>query len=343
MSSKQATASNGPLIEKVEPSAAIYGGEIDVHGAGFFSNGSSGVRARFGSVDARLVISGDRHLVIRVPEEATDGNLTLENDSAESSPYSCSLGITIAENLHPVSNPAVDAEGNIYTTRSGSRGEKVPVSVFKIDLNFNVKPFVSDIVNPTGLIFDKSDNLLISSRNNGTIYSVGPKGEVEVYAEGMGVATGMAFDSEDNLYVGDRTGTIFKISPSRQIFVFATIEPSIAAYHLAMGPGNELYVAGPTTSSFDSIYCVHPNGEVDVVCRGFGRPQGMAFDQAGNLYLAASYGGRKGVFLLSPGAEPERVVSGPGIVGLAFLPTKELVVATTSSLYRVSGGFSSRN
>ncbi len=343
MSSKQATASNGPLIEKVEPSAAICGGEIDVHGAGFFDNGGSRVRARFGSVDARLVISGDRHLVIRVPEEATDGSLTLENDSAESSPYSCSLGITIAENLHPVSNPAVDAEGNIYTTRSGSRGEKVPVSVFKIDLNFNVKPFVSDIVNPTGLLFDNSDNLLISSRDNGTIYSVGPKGQVEVYAEGMGVATGMAFDSEDNLYVGDRTGTIFKISPSRQIFVFATIEPSIAAYHLAMGPGNELYVAGPTTSSFDSIYCVHPNGEVDVVCRGFGRPQGMAFDQAGNLYLSASYGGRKGVFLLRPGAEPERVVSGPAIVGLAFLPAKELVIATTSSLFRVSGGFSSRN
>ena len=335
MSSRQAASGGQPLIESLEPAAAICGGEIEVRGADFF-NGGSRVRARFGSVDARLVVSGDRHLVIRVPEEATDGSLTLENETAASQPFFCSLGIPIAENLHPVSNPAVDAEGNIYTTHSGSRGEKVPVSVFKIDLHFNVNPFVSDIVNPTGLIFDPSGNLLISSRNSGTIYSVGPKGQVEAYAEGMGVATGMAFDSENNLYVGDRTGTIFKINPSRQIFVFATIEPSISAYHLAMGPGNELYVSGPTTSSFDSIYCVHPSGEVDVVCRGFGRPQGMVFDQAGNLYLAASYGGRKGVFLLRPGAEPERVVSGPGIVGLAFSPARELIVATTSSLYRVN-------
>ncbi len=76
----------------------------------------------------------------------------------------------------------------------------------------------------------------------------------------MGVATGMAFDEEDNLYVGDRSGTIFKIAPNRQIFVFATLEPSIAAYHLAFGPGGYLYVSGPTTSSFDSIYRISHTG-----------------------------------------------------------------------------------
>ena len=70
----------------------------------------------------------------------------------------------------------------------------------------------------------------------------------------MGVATGIAFDRDENLYVGDRTGTIFKISPDRQIFVFATIEPSVAAYHLAFGPAGDLFVTGPTTSSFDHVH-----------------------------------------------------------------------------------------
>ena len=55
-----------------------------------------------------------------------------------------------------------------------------------------------------------------------------------VYAEGMGVATGAAFDSEGNLFVGDRSGTIFKINLQRQIFVHATLEPSVSAYHLAV-------------------------------------------------------------------------------------------------------------
>jgi len=111
----------------------------------------------------------------------------------------------------------------------------------------------------------------------------------------MGVATGMAFDKEGNLYVGDRSGTIFKISPTRQIYVFATIEPSIAAYHLAFGPDDSLYVTGPTTSSFDCIYSVAPTGEVETFYRGLGRPQGIAFDAEGRLYVAASLGGRRGV------------------------------------------------
>ena len=47
------------------------------------------------------------------------------------------------------------------------------------------------------------------------------------------IATGMAFDAEENLYVGDRSGTVFKIARDRQIYVFATLEPSVSAYHLA--------------------------------------------------------------------------------------------------------------
>jgi sugar lactone lactonase YvrE len=234
-----------------------------------------------------------------------------------------------------VANPAVDKAGNIYTTRSGTRGEKVPVSVFKIDTNLNVRPFVSEIVNPTGLLVDTDGALLISSRNNGTIYAVTPGGQVEVYAEGMGVATGLALDVSGNLFVGDRTGTIFKIARDRQIFVFATVEPSISAYHLAFGPDQNLYVTGPTTSSFDNVYKVDPNGDVEVYHRGLGRPQGLAFDSKGRLYVAASRGGRKGVFRIGADGEMEQVLSGPGVVGLAFQPTGEMVVATGSNLYRV--------
>jgi sugar lactone lactonase YvrE len=324
-----------PQIESVTPPAAISGGEFEVRGRGFVANGKPQVRARLGRVSARLVVGGSRYVVVRVPEEATEGELVVDNGTQASQPHACAIGLTIAENLHPVSNPAVDRDGNIYTTRSGTRGEKVPVSVFKIDLNFDVKPFISDIVNPTGLIFNEEGTLLISGRNNGTIYAVTRNGHMEVYAEGMGVATGMALDRDHNLYVGDRTGTIFKISPDRQIFVFATMEPSISAYHLVMGHDGYLYVSGPTTSSFDSVYRVSAKGEVEVYYRGFGRPQGLVFDERHNLYVAASHAGRKGVFRITADKKLEQVISGPGIVGLAFLPTHEMILATSSTVYRV--------
>lgn len=333
--SSNPTNNNRPQIESVTPPAAISGGEFEIRGRGFVANGNPQVRARLGRVSARLVVGGSRYVVVRVPEEATDGQLVVDNGADASQPYACSIGLTIAENLHPVANPAVDRDGNIYSTRSGSRGEKVPVSVFKIDLNFDVKPFISDIVNPTGLIFNDEGTLLVSGRNNGTIYAVTRAGKMEVYAEGMGVATGLALDQDQNLYVGDRTGTVFKISPDRQIFVFATMEPSISAYHLAMGRDGYLYASGPTTSSFDSVHRISPKGEVEVYYRGFGRPQGLVFDQKNNLYVAASHAGRKGVFRITPDKKLEQVISGPGIVGLAFLPTHEMILATNSTIYRV--------
>jgi sugar lactone lactonase YvrE len=154
----------------------------------------------------------------------------------------------------------------------------------------------------------------------------------------MGVATGLAFDREDNLYVGDRSGTIFKISPEGQIFVFATLEPSISAYHLAFGPDRYLYVTGPTTSSYDAVYRISHEGEVETFFRGLGRPQGMDFDENGNLYVAASYAGRKGVVKINQDLKAELFLSGPGIVGLQFMPSKAVCVATTNALHRVNVG-----
>lgn len=328
-----------PQISSVKPSSAIAGGEFVVQGSRFRANGEEKPRVRFGEVEAPLIVAGNDFMVVRVPEGATAGELIIENKDASSSPYACNLGFPIAESLHPVANPVVDMHGNIYTTFSGSRGQKVPVSVYKIDTRYEMKPFVKDLMNATGLALDREGMLLVSSRFDGTIYQVAPSGKMSIYAEGMGVATGLALDAEGNLYVGDRSGTIFKIAPSlapaRQIFVFATIEPSIAAYHLALSHDQSLYVTGPTTSSFDCIYRVSHNGEVEVFYRGLGRPQGMAFDAEGRLYVAASSGGRKGIWRFNSERKPELVLSGPGIVGLAFCSARTAVVATNNALYRV--------
>ena len=128
----------------------------------------------------------------------------------------------------------------------------------------------------------------------------------------MGIATGIAFDGDGNLFVGDRSGTIFKISPSGEIFVFATLEPSVAAYHLAFHPSGDLFVTGPTTSSYDRVYRITQGGEVSSFYRGLGRPQGLAFDREGNLYVAASHAGRRGIVRITPDCEGRCDFERPG-------------------------------
>ena len=42
------------------------------------------------------------------------GEITIGETGNESKPWICDVGIQIADGLHPVANPAVDAEGNIF-------------------------------------------------------------------------------------------------------------------------------------------------------------------------------------------------------------------------------------
>ena len=324
-------------IQEVSPVAAIPGGEFRIRGKGL--SGVERTTARFGDMPAPIVVGSDSLVIVRVPDGASAGELSLGDDGAA---WTCAIGLLVADGLHPVANPVVDRWGNIYTTFSGSAGQRTPVSIFKVEMGRAPKPLVTDLMNATGLAFDSEGLLYVSSRHDGVVHQVSPSGKLTPYVESMGVATGIAFDVDGNLYVGDRSGTIFKISRERQIYVFATLEPSLAAYHLAFGPEGYLYVTGPTTSSFDAVHRISTDGHVETFYRGLGRPQGMAFDDEGNLYVAASLAGRRGVVRIAPDASAELFLSGPSIVGLAFSPAKALILATNHSLYRVDVGVQGR-
>jgi sugar lactone lactonase YvrE len=323
-----------PRIESVKPAAALPGGEINIRGSGFAAAGNhTRPQVQFGPAEGSVVVAAENFLIARVPEGAAGGAVRVRMGGIESQPYPIALGIQLADNLHPVANPAVDADGNVYVTFSGQRGQKVPVSLYKITANHNVKPFITELMNPTGLAINRDGHLFVSCRNDGTIHRISSDGRAMQWIEGMGIATGLAFDPAGNLYVGDRSGTIFKIGADREIFVFATLEPSISAYHLAFSPTGDLYVTGPTTSSFDRVYKISPAGEVTTFFRGLGRPQGLAFDRFGNLYVAASLGGRRGIVRLTPQAEPEVAISGSNIVGLALLPSHRAFITTNNALF----------
>src|SRR5260370_17676359 len=136
---------------KVGTEAGIPGGELQIRGAGL--GRAELPRVPIGDVDAPIVIGSDSYVIVRVPEGASAGELVVAAGNQASRAWTCDIGIQIADNLHPVGNPAVDAFGNIYATFSGSRGQKTPVSGYKIDLNYTPTPFPSDLMNATGLDF----------------------------------------------------------------------------------------------------------------------------------------------------------------------------------------------
>src|ERR1700710_168181 len=121
------TSIHRPNITGVHPEAAIAGGEIYIHGNGFGTGDKmEPTVVMIGDVLAHPMIGSDSFMVVKVPDGASAGDLVVGEGEKASQVWSCDIGVAVAENLHPVTNPAVDTFGNIYTTFSGSRGQKVP-------------------------------------------------------------------------------------------------------------------------------------------------------------------------------------------------------------------------
>ena len=335
---------DAPHLDNVTPPAAMPGGEAIVHGVNLGPTTHTIPRATIGDTSAPVVFSRPTSATVRIPEGTITGDLILHRNGAASNPLTLRIAVPMAENLHPVANPAVDADGNIYATLSGSRGQATPVSIFRIRRDFQMTPFVRDLLNPTGLAFSADGYLYASSRAEGTVYRISPEGAISTYAEGMGIATGIAFDRDGNLFVGDRSGTIFKIArgdahgSSGEIFVYATLEPSIAAYHLAFNDAGTLFVTGPTTSSNQAVHAIDHDGDITVFYQGLGRAQGLAFDVDGNLYVAASLHGQRGIVRITPQRNASLAVSGQNLVGLAFLEDGCAALASSRFGGRVSAG-----
>lgn len=329
-------------IKEVAPQAGVEGGEVILTCSGYDTSDYAACRVSFADIRGRLVGAMPERVIAAVPEygkgfSATE--LVLASEGAEwRTPFI--VGEKLGDNLHPVANPAIDRDdASIYVTLSGTRGQKVPVSIYQILNDGTVTPFLSDIVNPTGLAFDRDGVLHVTSRYEGELYRVTPFKEVTTLATELGVATGLAFDRRGMIYVGDRSGTIFRVNELGEARPFATLEPSVAAYHLAFGPDGDLYVTGPTVSSFENIWRVDAMGNVSSFYRGLGRPQGVAFDEDGNLYVAASLRGQRGIVRISPeGERAELVVAGGALVGLAFDEGGNMIVVSTQRVYRLPLG-----
>ncbi|MBI3262643.1 MAG: gluconolaconase [Acidobacteria bacterium] len=325
------------LLEAIQPVWAVEGGRVTIRGADFPLHEGRLPEVRIGDEPARIVYASRLSLGIQVPS-GLGGRLPVRVEGLAGETALLDVGLQIATGLHQVDSPVFDRAGNLYLTFSGSRGEQVPTSIFKVGPGAAREAFVSGVVNPTSLAVSPDGYLYVSSRFEGTIYRVRSDGTIEPIATELGVPCGLAFDSAGTLYVGDRSGTIFRVTRTGHTDTFASLPPSVAAFHLAMGPGGYLHVAAPTLAPRDHIYRISPDGDVEITYSGFGRPQGLAFDAQGSLYVVDALAGNSGLYKLRPdahGSVADLVLAASSLIGLAFDPHGGLVVTSADTAYRL--------
>ncbi|MGE3277019.1 MAG: gluconolaconase [Vicinamibacterales bacterium] len=320
-------------IRAVEPAHVLPGGRLWIRGERLPPpDGPGGITV--GGQPARISFAATDRVAVVVPDGLPGGRTEVRAEWAPGATLLADVGAAAATGLHIVDSPVVTADGSIYATYSGGRGQEAPVSVFRITPKDTREPFVLGLVNATSLAPGPDGRLYVSSRFDGSVSRIEPDGHPEKVASDLGQATGLAFGPDGHLFVGDRTGTIYRLDLAGKPEKFVSLPPSVAAYHLAMGPDEALYVAAPTLSSVDRLLRITMDGTVEPFGEPFGRPQGLAFDPTGRLHVVEALAGITGIYRLRPDGTRELVVSGPRLIGLAFAPDGRMVVATADTVYR---------
>jgi sugar lactone lactonase YvrE len=323
-------------VTGVQPYRAIEGGRISISGSALLTDDDQAPEVRIGEIPGRVVYASPTQLDVLVPSGIIEsGPAPLRIDGVTGETAFVQVGSVFATGLHQVDSPVFDQAGNLYVTFSGARGQQVPVSIFRVRPDGTRETFSTGIVNPTSMAVDGAGRLYVSSRLEGSVYRLLEDGSIQTFATDLGVACGLAFASDGALFVGDRSGTIFRVDDSGRTTSFATLPGSVAAFHLAFGQDDVLYVTAPTLSPYDVIYQIDPDGRVTALPHRFGRPQGIAVDASGALFVVEALAGSSGLYRVPGSGAPELVLAGPNLIGVAFDRQGTLVVCSNETAYRL--------
>ena len=164
---------------------------------------------------------------------------------------------------------------------------------------------------------------------------------VSTVATDLGVACGIAFDRRRRAVrrrsiridlAGRRTAhaTVVRVDSAER----RGVPPRLRPRRLAVCDGAD--ACRRTTRCTASS----PDGAVETFCDGFGRPQGLAFDSDGHLYVVDALAGASGLYRIRTDRPDIKdcVLSGGALLGLAFDPLGGLVVSSSDTVYRLDVG-----
>ena len=221
------------------PRWAIEGGRVTIEGAGFPGRSAAlpEVRDRRRAARASSTRRRRRSACI-VPGGLEGGRRPIRVDGVPGETRVRRRSrAPFATGLHQVDNPVFDRDGNLYVTYSGTRGQQVPVSIFRVRPNGTRETFSSGIVNPTSMAIDRRRAALRVEplRRHRLPRRAGRRGRAVRDATSASRAAWRS-RPDGTLFVGDRSGTIFRVDRSGKAEPFASLPPSVAAFHLAIGP-----------------------------------------------------------------------------------------------------------
>jgi gluconolactonase len=239
--------------------------------------------------------------------------------------------------------PVFDEQGNLFVT-------DIPFGrVFRIDSQGTWDVVAQWDGEPNGMKFLNAKQLLVTDYRNGLVVLDIDSGQVRPYLERRNSerfkgVNDLVFDSGGNLYFTDQgqtglqdpTGRVYRLCPDGRLDMLLSNVPSPNGIVLSKDE-RFLFVAATRGNCVWRMPLL-ADGSVSKVGQFFtsygpSGPDGLAMDESGRLLVANP--GLAYVWVLSPRAEPEEVLTGPAgasVTNLAFGgPERKTLFCTDST------------
>lgn len=211
--------------------------------------------------------------------------------------------------------------GNLFVANNIVNGPMSEGYVVKITPDGVQSPFFTFSGNYflEGLTLDQSGNVFVVALGVSpdplvTIYKITPDGVPSTFATPPSLQSfGLAFDSAGNLYTGvnfeSEPAQIWKYAPDGTSSVFATASsPDFDLSDLAFDRFGNLFVSVGNGLGQSLILRYAPDGTESPFASDINSVRGLAFDRAGNLFLADVLGGN--ILKFTPGGAMTVFASG---------------------------------
>ena len=249
--------SSSGKVTSVKPPNVLPGGEIEIEFTGVRLEPDIPFACHVNDRSNRIISASSKRMVVEVSTTLTDASTVsvhVVSGGVNTEKHSLMVAGLLKDGMHIVANPAVDPKDDaLILTRSGSRGQQLPNTLYRLEKDGYLDELPVEVMNPTAIAFGPDGEMFTTNRRDGIVLRIDGGNEAVVVAKGLGIATGLAIDSNGTMFVGDRSGTIYQILADGTADEFAKLEPSVAAYHMAFGPDDILYVSSPGLASHEAI------------------------------------------------------------------------------------------
>lgn len=324
-------------IKEITPKIFLKGGVIKIDCSNKFNGWEIDEEQVFiGENPIRLIAVGSSRIIGEImfySDNQSTLPVYIDGTKYESNEKDVFIPVRLSENHVFGASPVSDAQGQIFFIDLQELQKNQQSVIYKYSFAENkLVPYISGIPAPTSLAYFEGV-IFVTSMVERKLYRCLAAGEYEVFAQGLGSAFGIAINSMGEIFVGDQTGSLFKLDSTGKASFYASLPETFKGYHFTFSPDDELYISMPSNVGKNYIFKFGKDKKLENVLETMNILGGIAFSPDGDFCWIENSREEGCIYMKNKENEVRKILSASFVLGITFNPLGDMIFSDLHNLY----------